>query len=406
MKLKFNEQYHTYWLNGKQAKGVTTVAKIGTNTYNLEQYALRMTAIGVAKTPHLIEAIAVNYDDRAKMKDLCYKAQTEAKAFAASDRGTNLHQVVERHDLGLDMIETERNIAIRKAWTSALDEYALDPIADYVERIVVYPEYRLCGTLDRILVQRHEPHLVIADAKGGKNAIDYPHAIAVQLALYAHAPLLAGRLNSKGETTEFTPMPDVDKTTGYVIWMPEDDRAEVVPIDIKAGWECFNDVILPTLAWQERDDLIIHRAAAGSALGEVSPAAAPNLAAPAAATPQRGTGSDAGPEAPPTSGPATNAPISLSTEDPLKASAAIHRRLKESETCKPTGGRSSGRTGSPSECAGSEKTSPTATSPTGSGNPPTTTSKTTTPPKTKTTAPGTDLAAIIARSRANRLANQ
>lgn len=256
MKLKFHEGSHRYYLDGKQIKGVTTLAKIGTNTYNLEKYDRRMVAIGVATDQAIREAVAVNFDDKRKMEDLCQDAKRAAKAFAASDRGTNVHQITERHDLGLPMIETERNVAVRQAWATTLEEAGLTAHPDYVERIVLYPERRIAGMLDRIFIDSNGC-LVIGDAKGGRNAIDFPHSIGVQLALYANAPLLAGRLNGNGETTEFEPMPDVDKDRAYIIWMPEDGAAKAVPINIGRGWWAFNTVVLPSLEWQDCDDLII-----------------------------------------------------------------------------------------------------------------------------------------------------
>jgi hypothetical protein len=316
VKLKFNAEWHTYWLDGKQAKGVTTIAKIPDDMTLIEKRNRRMVALGLATDKSLVEQVAANPDDKGKLNDICYDAMRVAKAHAASDRGTTLHTVTERHDLGQELIDTEANVAIRNAWAAAIDAAGLTAQPDYVERIVVHPEHRLCGTLDRIMVNR-DGCLVIADAKGGKNAVDYPHAIAVQLALYAHAPLLAGRLNRAGETFDFEPMPHVDKDVGYVIWMPTDDKAEVVPIDIRAGWECFNDAILPTLRWRARKDIVIRPQANLEQLLEAS------CPGPSNETPATAGGSDGIPETTTTGGTANPPTTTGGTRKPPRPDLSI-----------------------------------------------------------------------------------
>ena len=42
MHLKYNDRQHAYWLDGSRCKGVTTVAKIPDDTYNLDQWRKRM----------------------------------------------------------------------------------------------------------------------------------------------------------------------------------------------------------------------------------------------------------------------------------------------------------------------------------------------------------------------------
>jgi len=258
VKLTYKDDGHEYYLNGRRCRGVTTTAKIPDDLYNLQQWDKRMVAIGLAMSPPLVERVAAHYDDKKLLNRICDEAKTIAKAHEAGARGTAAHRITERVDTGLTVIETDMAKIVRESWTEALDQAGLDIVPEYVERIVCYPDRYICGRFDRVARRRTDQRLVMVDLKTGARAVEYPHAIACQLALYAYAPLLAGPLPPEGGTTttfEAWPDDDLDLDQGVVIHMPTEGPVQVVDIDIASGWKTVENIIFPTLDWRARRDL-------------------------------------------------------------------------------------------------------------------------------------------------------
>ena len=115
----------------------------------------------------------------------------------------------------------------------------------------------VAGRFDRIVRHRPSGRLFVLDTKTGKSAavILQPHA--VQLFLYASAPLCADGPagDADFEVTDFVPMHRVDQSTALVAHLPMEGEASIIGIDIAAGRECFERVIRPTWAWRSRSDL-------------------------------------------------------------------------------------------------------------------------------------------------------
>lgn len=257
-KLKYVDKTHAYYLDGKRAKSVTTVAKIPEDGYALELWAKRMVAIGIASAPHLVEAVAAHFDDRKKLNEIVEEAETLAKTNAAAIRGTAMHRVTERADRGEAMLLTSLLADTVKAWRDALDAAGYESLPEYVERVVVYPEQMVCGTLDRIVRRKRDGLLRVLDLKSGEKALKYPHSIAIQIALYAHAPWMAAAWEGEsGETTEFEPLPDgLDRDRGLILHMPEPGNVQIAEVDIAAGWDIASRSVFPILDWRDRDNLL------------------------------------------------------------------------------------------------------------------------------------------------------
>ncbi len=258
MKLTYNDRQHAYWLDGHRCKSVTTVAKIPDDTYALDQWRKRMVVTGMAMSPPLVERAAAHFDERDKLDEIAEEALVVARSHEAAARGTAAHRITERIDLGLQVIDTELSRQVEAAWTKALDDAGLDVVPELVERIVVYPQRFIAGRFDRICRRRSDQHGVIVDLKTGDNAVRYPHSISVQLAMYANAPAMAGPIPpAGGTTTHFDELPaKLDREVGYIVHMPAEDKAEVVPIDIAAGWQAVEQIVFPVLEWRARKDLV------------------------------------------------------------------------------------------------------------------------------------------------------
>ncbi len=256
MRLRFDDRQHGYWLDGKRCKSVTTVAKIPDDLYRLQQWEKRQVAIGMAMDKDLVQAVAAHSEDSDILNKLCDQAKERAGANRAATRGTAAHRITESHDLGKTVIQTELAGSILGSWKDVLASAGLTVVPAWMERVVVYPIRRLCGKFDRICMMGNDA--VVVDLKSGERAIQYPHSIAVQLALYANADLMAGSLNAKGETEEFEPLPPLRKDFAIVIHIPEVGKAKAVKIDIAAGWQVAQEICFPTIKWRSKkaDELV------------------------------------------------------------------------------------------------------------------------------------------------------
>ena len=80
MRLKYDDKWHSYWLDGRRCKCVTTVAKIPDDTYSLDQWRKRQVAIGMAMSPPLVERAAAHFDERDKVDEVAEEAMLVAKS--------------------------------------------------------------------------------------------------------------------------------------------------------------------------------------------------------------------------------------------------------------------------------------------------------------------------------------
>lgn len=254
MKLAYNDRVHGYWLDGKRCKGASSLGKTIDDTHALTQWTLHQVAKGIALRPQLIEFIAAHIDDYKALMKACDEARDAAGSNDASRRGTVLHKILERVDLGLEVYPTPMATAVQDAWRQALADAGLTILPNWVERVVVHPDLHIAGTLDRI-VRRADGTYAVLDIKGGARATTYPNSISVQLAIYARAPLAAaGNPERDGGSVvwdSFEPLPTMDTQSGYIAHIPEDNGEVFIhEIDIDSGWRAVHDLIRPVLAWQ------------------------------------------------------------------------------------------------------------------------------------------------------------
>ena len=117
-----------------------------------------------------------------------------------------------------------------------------------IERLVVVDPHMVAGTPDRIGMYRGRGRPKIADLKTGASVEHSMGAIAVQLAIYAHA-------NAIYDNGERLPMPDVDLERAVVIHLPVGaGTCTLYEVDIAAGWEAFQ-LAMTVRDWRKRRDL-------------------------------------------------------------------------------------------------------------------------------------------------------
>ena len=261
MKLIFNDvnDAHEWWLNGKRASGLSSLGKKIDNTWNLEQWGLRMTMLGTAMRPDLAEMALAHHDDKQTLGRLVEQAKNHAKANEGANRGTAKHRISERIDLGEEMLLSPAMATFQADYLAALTAHALTVLPEYVERAVLWPDEKWCGRYDRIYGLGTPCPVCggdkrIADLKGGEGAILYPHSIAIQLTGYAYAPHTAvmrqvGNV-AKFEATAFEPHPEgLCRCKGIIMHAPEAGGVAAYEIDLVPEKL---DLIRDVLAWQKR----------------------------------------------------------------------------------------------------------------------------------------------------------
>lgn len=238
-RLVFNDSAHTYTLNGRRAKSVTAVAKIAPDSYALEQWRKRQVAIGMMLDRRLAERVAVDPDNREAVDAVCEEAMQAAGAHHAAHRGTQRHRASELADTGGKLF-TDQQQRDAEAWQRTIERYGIEIDPAHVEGFAIWPEHSVTGRFDRFA--RYRGRYVVLDLKSGENAVRYPQGTAVQLALYARAPLISQRIEVTGDrstVTTWTPPPaDLDLRTGYVVLLSDEmEVGELWEIDIEHGWE-------------------------------------------------------------------------------------------------------------------------------------------------------------------------
>lgn len=239
--LTYNDRTHAYYLDGRRCKGVSSVAKIPTDTYSLEAWGKRMVAVGIATDPTLIENVAAHIDNKERLDEVVENALRAGKAHQAADRGTQMHRVLELILLEQeDRLLTAQQRADAEVLKRTLDRYRLTPHQQMAEQFVIWPAHHVAGRFDAIL-ETADNRLVLTDLKSGPNAVNYPETTAIQLALYARAPLMSADIHTRGDKTtisEWRELPtELDRRKAYVLLVTPDDTVGTLhQIDIEHGW--------------------------------------------------------------------------------------------------------------------------------------------------------------------------
>lgn len=219
----------------------TTVARTLADEYHLTLWKMRMVAKGMALRPDLVAgaAAADPDEDKKTLNEIADKAMERAGASAGATLGTALHTFTHRLDRGEAIPADEIPAAIRPdlvEYADTLKQYRLRTRPEWVERIVVLPALGIAGQLDRIVQQpsgvtKSKP-LSVLDLKTGKS-VDYMLEIAIQLAIYANAPLIWNPV-----ARSYEPMPEVDRDRALVLHLPVGKtHGQLYGVNIIEGWE-------------------------------------------------------------------------------------------------------------------------------------------------------------------------
>lgn len=215
--------------NGKKRvpyRRTTTFVGCLEDTYNLMAWKNRQVAYGMGQRKDLVlAAAAADPDDKRKLNEIAEKATEHAMASASATTGTALHALTERVDRGqpLGVIPTEyqADIDAYQQATAAIEFTA-------IEAFRIHDDWQVAGTTDRIGKLHGRP--MIMDIKTG--SIDFPHKMAMQLAMYAHSVPY-----DIGADKRIVDDERVDVNRGIIIHLPAGEgRCDLYEIDIAKGW--------------------------------------------------------------------------------------------------------------------------------------------------------------------------
>jgi hypothetical protein len=209
---------HSYYLDGEQIDGVTTVVREGVPKKNLIGWAARSVA-GYA-VDHWVDLDAQS--PSARLRELERAAWAERDAAAV--RGTTVHAIASLLAGGETVEVPEHLVGYVDGYLHFVEAYDVHEIE--VEATVVHRgasrETSYMGTLDLLATFGASTTLpVLIDWKTGASGI-WPET-ALQLAAYAHAQTIL-----RDDGTE-EPLPQIEAAFG--VWLRADGY-DVVPVDI------------------------------------------------------------------------------------------------------------------------------------------------------------------------------
>lgn len=215
----------------------SSAAKPIEETYNLELWARRNVAYGLAADPSLVARVLAvggaphewSDNDKKTVNRIVDDAADIAQAHRAANIGTALHAIIERvnrgepvGDVGIFQqdVDAYRQAIAQAGWT-------INP--EHVECRMVCDELRMAGTCDSII--NDTDGYAIADLKTGSSVIYGALGYAAQLAAYAHADLYDPATDVR------TPI-DINRKAGYLIHLPAGTGVcTIYQVDLVAGYD-------------------------------------------------------------------------------------------------------------------------------------------------------------------------
>lgn len=206
---------------------VTTFVGCLDDMNGLLKWKARQVAYGMGQRRDLVlAAAAADPADKKLLGDVAEKAAEHALSGAGATIGTAVHALTERIDHGKPLgpvpHEAEADIAAYVKATKDIEWLG-------IEAFRVHDEWKVAGTADRIgKIDGRRP--MIFDIKTG--SVDYPHKMAMQLAMYARSVPYDITTDTRGEDPE-----PINLNTGIIIHLPAGEgRCDLYEIDIAKGW--------------------------------------------------------------------------------------------------------------------------------------------------------------------------
>lgn len=299
---------HIMQADGKR-KGYTrcsSAAKTVEDTFNLEKWARRNIAYGLAYDSSLVaRVIAIGGEpstwgktEKDAVNAILEAADGVAKAHKRADIGTAVHHLTHRLDRG-ETVNGGPYQADLDAYWDTMNEANIVAEECFIECRMVNDDLEMAGTADRIVWTEHG--FRIADIKTGSTVDFGSLGWAAQLAAYAGGVLYDTVTEERLET------PDIDREVGLIIHLPAGEgRCTIYEVNIAAGLE----------AARLANDIRAIRKASKIWLTPLTTSTSSSAAPTSTTSPSASTAPDS--PAPITSSPISTSPpaVSLPTPDP------------------------------------------------------------------------------------------
>lgn len=223
--LQFDPTAHKYTLDGEPVDGVTTILSQAIPKPALPKWAAKSVAEWVASNPSEINELYRDHPGRmvARLKEIPFKVSERATV-----RGTDLHDLAERHLLGQDVSVPEHLTGHFRSVLDFLADWEIEPVL--VEATVGSREHKYAGKFD-LIADSARAERAIFDWKTNKSGIYFETAF--QLNAYAFAEF-------HGENGVESPMADLGIKDAYAVQIRADGY-EVVPM--KFGPDIFAEFV-------------------------------------------------------------------------------------------------------------------------------------------------------------------
>lgn len=201
MSLKFVESNHSYWLDGKRIKGVTTLLSAGIPKPALPYWSAKSVAEYVIANPDAVEQLRAMGDGPAvaALKQIPWQ-----KRDVAAVRGTDVHDLAEKIIHGQDVEVPDHVLGHVQGYVDWLEEFDVQPIL--TEQPVASRKWRYGGKFDAIVTIGRGPWAGRSPLLDWKTSSGVYGETALQTAAYSLAEFYA-----PDNTTEIT-MPYIDCT--------------------------------------------------------------------------------------------------------------------------------------------------------------------------------------------------
>lgn len=255
-------------LKGKEVGYTRTsnVSKILEDANSLVNWRVRTTLMGAAKIPGIVERITELSADpegnRAQLDALADDAYRVADGWLGAERGTALHDLLERSEMGQPMpVLLDAQLADLGAWERAKAEYGIFTVPEWAEHMIVLDEHKVAGTFDCILginksAYDWEPGtLRLGDYKTTKSkSIGYAlGAYCIQLAVYRHGTPYRQHPEFGGRRLDWPE--NLDPKWAMIISLPTGEAScTLYRLDLDAGWEAAQHALWAR-TWRKRADI-------------------------------------------------------------------------------------------------------------------------------------------------------
>jgi len=228
---------------------VTTLVGKIQDRHNLEQWAQRAVAVGLAERADLLAAVAANRTNPRELNRVVADAKDAGGGMIGANLGTALHTMLEQTLTGETPLEQ-----VGEQWRhditavhQALNVHGLRPVDGMTERIVRCDELAVAGTFDLAVTFPGRELPVIADLKTGRS-VDFGFVTyAAQLAIYAHADGIwlgdlerdrFGRYMLDPGNEQLWEPAQFDQQIGVLIHAPAGQgTCTIHTVDLEFGWE-------------------------------------------------------------------------------------------------------------------------------------------------------------------------